>query len=67
MKIISKLLFAFLLVTVLSCRDTAKEEAELNATLEEVEAIDQELESISNEVETNAQELEETLEELDSL
>ena len=67
MKILTKLLFAFMLVTALSCRDTAKEEAELNATLEEVETINQELENISNEVETNAQELEETLEELDSL
>ena len=67
MKIIFKLFLVFLFVSTISCRDTAKEEAELNATLEEVENINQELENISNEVETNAEELQESLEELDSL
>lgn len=67
MKIVSKLLFAFLLISLTSCRDTAKEEAELNATIEEVETINEELEDISNEVDLNAQELEQSLEELDSL
>ena len=67
MKIVSKLLFAFLLISIVSCRDTAKEEAELNATIEEVETMNQELDEISNEVDSNAKELEESLEELDSI
>lgn len=67
MKLVSKIFLAFLFVAFISCRDTAKEEAELNAAIEEVENIETELETISEEVETNAVELEESLKELDSL
>ena len=67
MKLATKILLALFFVAFISCRDTAKEEAELNAAIEEVENIETELETISEEVETNAYELEETLKELDSL
>ena len=67
MKIVSKIFLALLLVAFISCRDTAKEEAELNEAIEEVEEIEAEVETIAEEVETNAEELEEPLKELDSL
>jgi hypothetical protein len=67
MKFVTKIFLALLFIAFISCRDTAKEEAELNAEIEEVEDIETEIETISEEVESNADELEESLKELDSL
>ena len=47
MKLATKILLALFFVAFISCRDTAKEEAELNAAIEEVENIETELETIS--------------------
>lgn len=67
MKLVTKIFLALLFVAFISCRDTAKEEAELNAAIAEVENIETEIETISEEVKSNADELEETLKELDSI
>ncbi len=51
-----------------SCRDTNKEEeAETNAAIEKIEAVEAEAKEISEKIETEAEELEESLKELDSI
>ncbi|MEZ4873988.1 MAG: hypothetical protein R2793_00655 [Flavobacteriaceae bacterium] len=67
MKLLTQLFILALLVTTVACRDTQKEEAELNATIEQVDAIDAQLDTISSDIEAKTEDLQQTLEELDSL
>ena len=67
MKTVFKLIMVCLLIGVFSCRDTKKEEAETNAAVEQIEAIETEAEDISKEIEKEAEELENDLKELDNI
>ena len=67
MKTVFKLLIVFLMIGVVSCRDTNKEESETKAAVEQIEAIETEAENISKEIEKEAEELENDLKELDNI
>jgi exosome complex RNA-binding protein Rrp4 len=67
MKTVFKVLMVCLLVGVFSCRDTKKEEAETNAAVEQIEAIEAEADHISKEIDREAEELENELKELDKI
>ncbi|WP_300025990.1 hypothetical protein [uncultured Maribacter sp.] len=57
----------FILLCAFSCRDTAKEQEELDATLDKIEAVEEDLKETSKEVESKAKEVESALSELDSI
>ena len=67
MKVLTKYLVVLGLIFSLSCRDTKKEEAEVKATIEKVEAVETEIEDLVEDVNSKEIELEEALKELDSL
>ncbi len=52
---------------VISCRDTKKEQEELNETLDAIEAAEQEIDETVEEVEKKAEEVESALKQLDSI
>lgn len=68
MKTKTFLVFA-LIVTLLAlgCKDTKKEEAELNQKLGEIEEVEKTLDSTVNEVHKKAQAVEELIKDLDSI
>lgn len=66
MKTIFKLALVCMLFAVTSCKDTKQEEAETEAAVEQIEAIEAETEEIMESVEENAEELKEELNELDT-
>jgi hypothetical protein len=61
------LVLSFIFLGAVSCRDTEKEEQQLDATLDKIEAVEQDLEKTSEEVESKAKEVESALMELDSI
>jgi len=67
MKTTIKILAILVLLMSTSCRDTKKEEAETDAMVKEVEAIEAEVNVIKEDMDTKAQALEEALKELDSI
>jgi cell division protein FtsB len=67
MKTTIKILGILVLLMSTSCRDTKKEEAETDAMVKEVEAIEAEVNVIKEDMDTKAQALEEALKELDSI
>ncbi|MEZ4859564.1 MAG: hypothetical protein R2781_12250 [Flavobacteriaceae bacterium] len=68
MKQITKLFLALFFVSaILSCRDTKREETELNTAIEEVEKMEVEIENVSNDLNEATEALEESLQELDSI
>ena len=67
MKNLSMLVFAVLCMGIISCRDTKKEQQELDATLDKIEAVEQEIDETIQEVEEKVEEVESALSELDSL
>lgn len=67
MKTTIKILAILVLLMSISCRDTKKEEAETDAMVKEVEAIEAEVNVIKEDMDTKAQALEEALKELDSI
>ncbi len=67
MKLLLKLFVVLFLVGQISCKDTTKEEAETQAALDEIEAVETTLDQISQEMDQDLEELEEALEELDSI
>ncbi len=67
MKTVIKLLIVFLVIGVVSCRDTKKEETETKTAVEQIEAIETEAEAISKEIEKEVEELENDLKELDNI
>ncbi|NND61802.1 MAG: hypothetical protein HKN48_01275 [Flavobacteriaceae bacterium] len=68
MKNLSRILLIMLMIGIVSCRDTKKEEeAETEAVIEQIEAVEAEAEEISEKINQEAEELEEALSELDSI
>ncbi len=67
MKTLLRSLVLLGLILVVSCRDTKKEEAEVNATLEQVEAVEKEIDDVVEEVNSKEKELEEALKDLDNI
>jgi len=67
MKTLFRSLLLLGLILIMSCRDTKKEEAEVNATLEQVEAVETEIDNLVEDVNSKEKELEDALKELDSL
>lgn len=67
MKLLLKLFVLLFLVGQISCKDTTKEEAETQAALEEIEAVETTLDEASEELDQDLEELEDALEELDSI
>ena len=67
MKTTIKILGILVLLMSISCRETKKEEAETDAIVKEVEAIEAEVNVIKEDMDTKAQALEEALKELDSI
>lgn len=67
MKKLKILVLAFMFIGAISCRDTEKEQEQLDATLNKIEAVEQDLEKTSEEVESKAKEVESALMELDSI
>ena len=66
MKTLLKLALVCLFVVALSCRDTKQEEAETEATVEQIETIEKETEAIIESVDESAEELKKELDELDT-
>ena len=61
-------IFALVMILgLVSCRDTKKEEAEAEAAIEEVETVEEEAAQLTEELDKEAAELEEALKELDSI
>jgi uncharacterized protein YoxC len=67
MKKISLLIASFFLIGVISCRDTKKEQEELDKTLDTIESVEEEIDETVEEVEKKAEEVESALKELDSI
>jgi len=67
MRVITRILMVFLLVGIVSCRDTKEEEAATKATMEKIEAVENEAEEVANKINEEASEVEESLKELDSI
>lgn len=67
MKSLLKFFVVLFLVGQISCKDTNKEEAETEAALEEIEAVETTLDEASQELDQDLDELEDALEELDSI
>lgn len=67
MKKISLLVMSIILIGIVSCRDTKKEQEELHKTLDTIESVEQEIDETVEEVEKKAEEVESALKELDSI
>ncbi len=67
MKKISLLVISIILIGIVSCRDTKKEQEELDKTLDTIESVEQEIDETVEEVEKKAEEVESALKALDSL
>ncbi|MEN8788083.1 MAG: hypothetical protein ABF293_12885 [Flavobacteriaceae bacterium] len=67
MKQITLLAGLFLLVGIISCRDTKKEQQEIDQMIEQVETIEKQIEETATEVDQKAEELQEALKALDSI
>lgn len=55
------------LIGFISCRDTKKEQEELDKTLDTIESVEQEIDETVEEVEKKAEEVEMALKQLDSI
>jgi peptidoglycan hydrolase CwlO-like protein len=67
MKKISLLAMSVLFVGIVSCRDTKKEQEELDSTLDAIEAVEQEIDDTVEKVEKKTEEVESVLKQLDSI
>ncbi|WP_324023640.1 hypothetical protein QSV08_12330 [Maribacter sp. BPC-D8] len=67
MKKLNILVVFFIFLGAVSCRDTEKEQEQLDATLDKIEAVEEDLKETSKEVESKAKEVESALSELDSI
>lgn len=67
MKKINVWLLSVLFVGIISCRDTKKEQEELDKDLNTIETVEKEIDETVEEVEKKAEEAESALKELDSL
>ncbi|TMM56679.1 hypothetical protein FEE95_09250 [Maribacter algarum] len=67
MKKLSTLVFSILFMGIISCGDTKKEEKELEAALDKIEAVEQEIDQTTEALDQKAEEVESALSELDNL
>jgi hypothetical protein len=67
MKITSKILVVLFAFALVSCVDKKKEEAEVNAAVEQIEAVEDAIQEVGKEIDTKVNEVEESLKELDSI
>lgn len=67
MKKISLLAMSILFVGIVSCRDTKKEQEELDSTLDAIEAVELEIDDTVEKVEKKTEEVESVLKQLDSI
>ncbi|TVZ14327.1 hypothetical protein JM81_0530 [Maribacter sp. MAR_2009_72] len=67
MKKLSMLMMSVLFIGVVSCRDTKKEQEQLDATLDKIEAVEQDLDQTTEELDQKVEEVESALNELDNL
>ena len=67
MKKLSMLVMSVLFIGIISCRDTQKEQEELDATLDKIETVEKEIDETTEELDKKADEVESALSELDSL
>ncbi|GGG45015.1 hypothetical protein GCM10011414_13200 [Croceivirga lutea] len=66
----TKTILAFVLlgtIFMVACKDTTKEEEELNQKLKEIETVEQTIDSTVNDVHQKAESVEDLIKELDSI
>ena len=66
MKKLSMLVLSVVFVGVTSCRDNKKEQQELDATLDKIEAVEQDIDQTTEQLDQKAEEVESALNELDN-
>lgn len=67
MRTFVKIIFAVVLLVLISCTDRKKQDAEMRERIQKIEEIDSTVQEINSQIETDIEELEEALKELDSL
>ncbi|SNQ42213.1 hypothetical protein [Cellulophaga lytica] len=67
MKKLSLLCLSIFFIGIISCRDEKKEQQELDATIDKIEAVEQEIDETVEEIEKKSEEVEAALSELDSI
>jgi len=67
MKKLCMMFFSVVFITIISCGDSKKEQEELDATLDKIEAVEKEIDETTEELDNKAEEVESALSELDSL
>jgi len=67
MRTFSTLLIACFLLASFSCRDTKKEQEELEQAIEQVQEVEKQVEEATEDLDAKAKEAEEALMELDSI
>ncbi|CAN0563372.1 unnamed protein product [Laminaria digitata] len=67
MKKIGSLVICLLFISMISCKETKKEQEELDATLDKIESVEEAIDETLEEVEQKANDVEEALQELDSI
>ncbi len=67
MKKINLFVLTLLLIGFASCKDSKKEQEELDRTLDKIEAVEKEVDNTIDEIEKKVEEVESALNELDSL
>ncbi|XLS27962.1 hypothetical protein ACJD0Z_12220 [Flavobacteriaceae bacterium M23B6Z8] len=67
MKKLTLLMLSLVFMGLFSCRDNKKEQEQLDATLDKIEAVESEVDETIEAVEQKTEEVESALEELDSL
>ncbi len=60
-------MFLALVFIMMSCKDTKREEAELDKTLDKIEAVEKKIDATVDDVEKKAEEVEDVLKELDNI
>ena len=67
MKKLSMLAFSVCCMAIISCGDSKKEQEELEATLDKIEAVEQEIDQTTEALDQKAEEVASALSELDSI
>jgi len=67
MKKLGTLVVCLLFMGIISCKETKKEQEELDATLDKIESVEEAIDETLEEVEQKAKDVEEALQELDSI
>ena len=67
MKGINMAVLCLLFTGMISCKDTVKEQEELDATLDKIESVEEVIDETLEEVEQKSKDVEEALQELDNI